>query len=467
MTLLEALMHGAGGGPGGEVLPPHNPTPKFTPNTTPTQVTDMPAETVEATDPSQLMSVYNPAQMAAGKPAPKTSRMRAENSAPVAAQAAVNPAEAPTDAPQVKDAIADMLAGKKAEAEVDRDSAKANALKSKDMNDGEKIFTALMAVLPGLVGAVGGGAIAGGAGAAAGAAGGLSGGANAVGMMMGEKEQLRQEALDEAKAAQGRVDQVGQQQFGHAEKLQGQEFQVGERKAADQMSIANREDQQQFTQGENTRQMGHSTKMQIMKERHDMAMLKEQNNMMLQKALMAAEAKGGGDVKEFQANAAMFAGDVAIAADEITKYTSAIQGSPIQGVVAGQSWLNLARNKDTQRFATAVARLVNAYGHGTSGTAISEQEWEMAKAQFIPLASDTPETLQMKEANRKDAALAFYQKAGPAQAQVQQRLQQYGLQNGGGQQSSSSSADAEAVQWARANPNDQYAKQILQANGIQ
>lgn len=259
LTLLEALMHGAGGGPDGEVLAAPAPAPKFVPNTTPEvdfpaddlgiQVANMPPETIVG-NPN-----LTPAQLAAGG-SKKSSTMRAEKSKPSAAKAAENPQAQPSAAAAaepVQDAIAQLLAGNMKKAEGDRDSAKARALASKDLSDGEKIFTALMAVMPGLVGAVGGGAIAGGAGAAAGAAGGLQGGANAVGMMMGEKEQLRQEALGEAGAAQKRADEVAGQQLGHAEKLQGQQFQVGERKAAETFRNTEREDEQSFRSGESAK----------------------------------------------------------------------------------------------------------------------------------------------------------------------------------------------------------------------
>lgn len=259
MTLLEALMHGGGGGPDGEVLPPLAAKPKFVPNTTPevdfpaddlgVAVQNMPPEVIQG-NPN-----LNPAQMAAGEAAlagkKPSSRARADKAKPEVAQVAVQAAQEPQQAAAIKDSIAEMLAGKQKEAEGARDSAKAKALASKDMNDGEKIFTALMAVLPGLVGAVGGGAIAGGMGAAAGAAGGLNGGASAVGAMANEKEQQRQEALREAAAAEQRVDQIGNQQLGHAEKLQGQQYQTGERQANQQFQSAQQEDTQAFQAQQN------------------------------------------------------------------------------------------------------------------------------------------------------------------------------------------------------------------------
>ncbi len=68
----------------------------------------------------------------------------------------------------------------------------------KELSGDEQIAMALLATLPGLVGAIGGGAIAGGYGAAAGAAGGLKGGADGAMMINDAKQGRRKEAKGDA-----------------------------------------------------------------------------------------------------------------------------------------------------------------------------------------------------------------------------------------------------------------------------
>ncbi|MES2945167.1 MAG: hypothetical protein V4772_20060, partial [Pseudomonadota bacterium] len=248
------------------------------------------------------MSVMTPemvAQLAAGKaplaaavPGKKSSTARADSSKPIDAKAAANPAAA-TDvmqSPAAADAIKEMLEGKQKTAEGDRDSAKAKALQAKDLSGGEKIFTALMAVLPGLVGAIGGGAIAGGHGAAAGAAGGLSGGAKAVGNMMGEKEQLRQEALAQEAAAQGRVDQAGNQLMSHQEHLGDQAFQTARQEDSQNFSAAKTERSMAHADANLAKSMSHADKNQLQLFKHQMAMKKMDDA----QELLKLTAKGSG-----------------------------------------------------------------------------------------------------------------------------------------------------------------------------
>jgi len=350
---------------------------------------------------------------------------RAPGTASVAAPLAQTTPAADMPAMPARDAIAELLKGKQSLAEGERDSAKAQAAKAKDLTDEEKIFLSLISVLPALLGGTIGGAVAGPTGASAGAAGGLGGAAQGVGMFNEQKQAAVKQALEQADKAQGRVDLAGNQMLGHQEKLGDQAFHVSERKAGETFQNANREDQQLFTSKENAKAHAAQRGNTMLQIKGQMDIAREHNRAMLDEARLKAESKGPGEVKEFQAKAAQFAGDLAIASDDIDKFSKGIVGSPLQGAIAGMSFANAIKNKDTQRFATAVARLVNAYGHGTSGTAISETEWDMAKQQFIPLATDAPEELDQKRRYRQDAALSFYQQAGPAQGQVQARLNAY------------------------------------------
>ena len=415
-------------------------------------------------------------QLAAGKPVVKaSSRARAESSKPPVVEMP-DSAKVEVEAAPIKDAIAEMLAGKKADAEVDLDSAKANALKAKDLSDGEKIFTALMAVLPGLVGAIGGGAIAGGHGAAAGAAGGLTGGqlagqaagghggladgltglagglAGAGGMMMGEKEQLRQEQLDLAKAAQGRIDQVGGQQLGHAEKLQGQEFQVSERKAGDEFTASRQEDQQTHDSMQRDKQNAFAEKQAIQQMRHEYRM--HEMNMFDKMALKAAEAAAAGpaEIKDYQGKLGMAAAEMADADAKLQQITSALDEN-MTGLIATSSWANVLKDPRLQQFAIEAERFLSPALHGETGAAISEAEWENAKRRFIPFRTDSQAARDAKAEARKFSSLKFFNFAGPAAQAAAQRTMSMGGQGTAQPQQIPAPVMSSAQQWLAENPN--------------
>jgi hypothetical protein len=98
----------------------------------------------------------------------------------------------------VQDALLKQYKDKAGSLGEERIKALEQALAEKDLSTEEKVAMALLAVLPGLIGAVGGGAIAGGAGAAAGAAGGLQGGAEGVKGIVASKDARRKEAKSDA-----------------------------------------------------------------------------------------------------------------------------------------------------------------------------------------------------------------------------------------------------------------------------
>jgi hypothetical protein len=98
----------------------------------------------------------------------------------------------------VQDALLKQYKDKAGSLGEERIKALEQALAEKDLSTEEKVAMALLAVLPGLIGAVGGGAIAGGAGAAAGAAGGLQGGAEGLKGIMASKEGRRKEKKADA-----------------------------------------------------------------------------------------------------------------------------------------------------------------------------------------------------------------------------------------------------------------------------
>lgn len=388
-------------------------------------------------DPSTLMSrapaaapVGSVEPMAAGSAPKSSSTARGAGERSAAANAAATVAQSTPGSTEGGDPIAARLKAQQAGAEGDRDAARGTAEEEKKLSDGEKVFMSMMAILPGLLGGIGGGALAGATGATAGMAGGLHGAAQGVGMVNEAKSQRVHDALAAADKAQGRADHMGDKLLGHEEKLGDQKFQAGQQKAG--FDHADASQQVGFKHADAAQAAGfrHADKAQIQQMNHQMNLARENNAAQLAEARAKAEAKGPGEVKEFQSKAAIFAADIAKASDDIDKFAKGIEGSPMQSVIAGSTWGSLFKNKDTQRFAIAVAQLVNTYGHGKSGAAISEKEWDDAKVMFVPMVGDTAETLAMKRDYRIHAANSFYQQAGPAQYMTKELLQQH--QNGDG-----------------------------------
>ncbi len=251
--------------------------------------------------PEALMSQAPAAgPMAAGVPAPVAAALASAMSgsksggspgtSPPAATAPQSAAPPQPPPAAMEDIIAKMLGKKQSDAEGDRDSAKDKAEHAKDLTDGEKVFTALMAVLPGLVGAIGGGAIAGPTGATAGLAGGLQGSAQGVGMMDAAKEQRRKEALGQMAQAQGRVDEAGNQLLGHQEKLGDQAFRTGERQATQGFEMGKMGQQQDFESEQN--RLGRNAR------RGDLMLQIKADNDRAANALLAAQMKKGLNIEE-------------------------------------------------------------------------------------------------------------------------------------------------------------------------
>lgn len=143
-----------------------------------------------------ISATFRPARV------PPASRAKANSSASQETKQAVQAASQPVTEDQL---LADYKTkGEKLERE--RQDALSRAMSEKDLSDDEKVAMALLAALPGLLGAIGGGAIAGGVGAASGAAGGLQGGAQGAQMITQGKNERRKEALGQAEQLAGRMD---------------------------------------------------------------------------------------------------------------------------------------------------------------------------------------------------------------------------------------------------------------------
>lgn len=392
--------------------------------------------------------------------APKSGKGGVKPSVLPASPAQPAASEAPAASTPV-DAIAEMLAAKQKTAEGDRDNAKSKALLSKDMSDGEKLFTALMAAVPGLAGLFGGLAISGGAGGMAGLAGGLNGGAGAIGTMIGEKEQLRQEALGDADKAQGRIDQAGNQLLGHQEKLGDRAYQTSERKDGQQFS-AQRDDKHmalQASEGAANRNMQLRTTMIHEKGAYDRAAMDAENA--LQKAMMSAKAAGG-DMKDYQGKAASFATTMLLSKDVLDD----MKDPGVWNTMATWGGLRSAMADPTrQKYARAMFNFLDAVTRDVSGAAITPEDWDVKFKQYMGNMGSSPEDLQYAKQFRDSQTKMMLRKAGPGGQMAMDSYQE--ALEGAQPRPAAHALDANAIAWARANPKDPAAADILRLNGIQ
>ena len=111
---------------------------------------------------------------------------------------------------------------------------------------------------------------------------------------------------------------------------------------------------------------------------------------------------------------------------------------------------NLVRGTDAQQQDQAERNFVNALLRKESGAAISPTEFASAQQQYFPRAGDSAEVIAQKKRNRQLATQALKAEAAGAWDQV----------GGVGQ----SNEHDEALNWARANPDDPRAQQIIKLN---
>lgn len=136
----------------------------------------------------------------------------------------------------------------------DKMSAERDALMSKsenqrELSDQEKVGMAIIAALPALLGAIGGGAVAGGAGAAAGAAGGLTGAGQGINAIAAGKEASRKEFKGDAEKITERIAQLDAQIDAEKEKAADRSLgmQLQER-SAKKVAVLEHEKMQQAAQ---------------------------------------------------------------------------------------------------------------------------------------------------------------------------------------------------------------------------
>lgn len=112
---------------------------------------------------------------------------------------------------------------------------------------------------------------------------------------------------------------------------------------------------------------------------------------------------------------------------------------------------NFIRSPESQKFRQAGLNFTSALLRKESGAVISPSEYKNAAQQYLDQPGDTPEVRALKKQNRDTA--------------IRQILA--GAKNGGTAESPSGpSEDQDAIDWAKANPNDPRAAEIRRLHGL-
>jgi len=168
---------------------------------------------------------------------------------------------------------------------------------------------------------------------------------------------------------------------------------------------------------------------------------------------------------EFQGKSALFGSRAAAASDIIGGISPEMAGGaktlqywqsvPIAGRVA-----NMMSGSQEQKLAQAQRDFVNAVLRLESGAVIGQDEFENATQQYFPQPGDSEEVIAQKAQNRERAIAGLGKLAGTegqdyinTQREIAKPKQPAGR-------------DAEAIAWARANPNDPRAAKILSLHGM-
>jgi hypothetical protein len=298
----------------------------------------------------------------------------------------------------------ELLAGYKGKAgdlEKQRIKALEQAAAEKDLSNEEKVAMALLAALPGLIGAIGGGAIAGGYGAAAGAAGGLKGGAEGVQMIAQSKEGRRKEAKG---AADKLLDQITQQEglaTRRQETLEGRD--IDEKKTAaqfahDDLVLERKLAADRANTGAQTAATLAAAKMGA-ESRDYNALL----DFLANRDKAVAAAKAGHKPTEHQLKLAQLYPQIALAVRSMDKLDDTESGPP-QASTASNLYNKVVpralESDEWREYEDAAAMLAQHGTFAVSGAQAPETEVARMKDFYAARPSDSPARRQQKRAAR-------------------------------------------------------------------
>lgn len=281
----------------------------------------------------------------------------------------------------------------------------------------EKIASGLAMALPGLLGAIVGGALAGPQGALAGFGGGASGGVSGVQDLQKRKDSQAKNLTDQANQLAARIDAADQEIMRRKDRLEDRSLSK-EEKEKERIQIERlTKDKLVAEEKLLDKKLGAEerlTKLSNNARRGDLllqnAAMLEREQMDTERALLLAGEKAKSDAKkagkenkltESQANALMYGSLAKTSMDAINYLDN--KGFDRTSVLSGVSTItpNIAKDPNIQMAVNAEKNFLAAVLRKQSGGAITDEEWSNTAPQYFERAGDSPEVVAQKRAFRQ------------------------------------------------------------------
>jgi hypothetical protein len=349
--------------------------------------------------------------------------------------------------------------GQRADLESKQAKALAEMAANKDLTQEEQVAVALLAIAPGLLGAIGGGIAGGGAGVMAGLGGGLSGGAQGIQSIADNKNAKRKEAKTDAEKLAERIAALDQQIAAEKDKAADKELSIRlQERAAEK---AEKTSEKKMALERDLAQLSSKTQITTaaMTQKGAMDRLKQEGLQQLQLAGAKAKNAGPAELKDFQGKATQFATSMLLASKDLNELHDASIWNTMSTWGGLRSMLS---DPKRQKYARAAFNFIDAVTRDVSGAAITPDEWETKFKQYLALPGSSAEDIAAAKQYRDAATETILAKAGPGR-----EIALRSVQNVLSPSQSLSQEDQQAVEWALQNQTDPRAKTILQMHGGQ
>lgn len=169
--------------------------------------------------------------------------------------------------------------------------------------------------------------------------------------------------------------------------------------------------------------------------------------------------QAGPKMTEAQAKATTFASQMAAASNELgslesSGYDPSSLKTQLQTKLAGGAG-NIATTQEAQRAKQAQNQWSEAFLRVKTGAAATQPEVELNNKTFFPQFGDSPQVIEQKRRMRLQAEQDVLNMAGGGRELATKR-----------QAVPQNNQDADAIAWARANPNDPRSAKILSLHGM-
>jgi hypothetical protein len=166
---------------------------------------------------------------------------------------------------------------------------------------------------------------------------------------------------------------------------------------------------------------------------------------------------------EGQSKSALFGSRMQDANDILEKLAASGTNVSTPGMNSGYgigTLVNTLSSNNQQQLAQAKRNFINAALRRESGAVIADSEFQNAEKQYFPQIGDGPEVIAQKKANREAATRGVL-------VDVPESRRERIVRDirGANAQATTSPQDAQALEWANANPNDPRAAQIKKRLG--